>query len=79
MEVSHYDRDADIVWLEFAGFDGTRVAIQEADWGLVERDSETGDVVAIELWRASTVLPSGLLDALPSPGSRPVVVETEQG
>lgn len=76
-EVSHYDRDADIVWLELAGFDGSQVAVQEADWGLVETDSQTGAVVAIEFWKASTILPSELLEALPSPAAGPVVVEAQ--
>lgn len=67
--MSHYDRDADIVWLELAGFDGSRVVAQEADWGLVETDTETGAVVAIEFWNAGTALPRELLEALPSPGA----------
>lgn len=77
LRVSHYNRDADIVWLELAGFDGRQVDVREVVWGLVETDSATGAVVAIEFWKASTVLPSELLEALPSPAARPAVVEIE--
>lgn len=77
-DVSHYDRDADIAWLELAGFDASQVVVQEADWGLVETHSETGTVVAVEFWNASAALPSELLEALPSPGAQPTVIEAEQ-
>lgn len=76
--VSHYDRDADIAWLELAGFDGGQVAVGEADWGLVETDSVTGAVVAIEFWKASSLLPRELLAALPSPPVQTTVVEAVQ-
>lgn len=77
LRVSHYDRDADIVWLELAGFDGRQVRVEERDWGLVETHSETGAVVAIEFWKASRVLPSEALDVLPAPAAQPTVIETE--
>lgn len=76
--MSHYDRDANVAWLELEGFDGRRVLVEEHDWGLVERDSRTGSIVAVEFWQASTILPGGLLDALPEPASQARTVETHE-
>jgi uncharacterized protein YuzE len=76
--MSHYDRDADIAWLELAGFDGRRVDVREAEWGLVETDSMTGAVVAIEFWHASSRLPNELLEALPAPAAPPAEIETQR-
>lgn len=42
------------------------------DWGLIERDRDSGQVVGLEFWGASKLLPRELLDALPRlevPGS----------
>lgn len=72
---SHYDRDADIAWLRLEGFDGQRVFGEDHPWGLIERDRETGEVVAVEFWRASERLPAELLDALPRPQATGVVIE----
>lgn len=63
----HYDRDADIAWIVLPGFDGEHVVADEQPWGLREVDERTGDLVALEFWRASTQLPTVLLDALPAP------------
>jgi uncharacterized protein YuzE len=76
--MSHYDRDADIAWLELAGFDGRQVDVRESEWGLVETDSKTGAVVAVEFWKASSALPSELLQALAAPAAQPAVIETER-
>jgi uncharacterized protein YuzE len=76
--MSHYDRDADIAWLELAGFDGRRVHVRETEWGLVETDSETGAFVAIEFWHASSGLPNELLEALPAPAAPPEEIETQR-
>ncbi|MGH3949859.1 MAG: DUF2283 domain-containing protein [Pseudonocardiaceae bacterium] len=75
--MSHYDRDADIVWLELPGFDSDHLAVQEAEWGLVERDSETGAIVAVEFWKASRILPRELLEGLPAPAEQAEVVDQQ--
>jgi uncharacterized protein YuzE len=63
----HYDRDADIAWLRFEGYDGGTVVSQEAPWGLRDVDPKTRDVVGLEFWRASETLPDELLSMLPAP------------
>lgn len=73
--MSHYDRQADIAWLLLEGYDGRRAYGEDHQWGLVERDRETGQVVAFEVWQASQHLPRELLDALPQPEGRGVIVE----
>jgi uncharacterized protein YuzE len=64
----HYDREADIAWLRFEGYDARTVVAQETETGLREIDPSTGRVVALEYWRASSTLPSELLGMLPRPG-----------
>ena len=66
----HYDREADIAWIVLADFDGEHAVGHEEAWGLREVDERTGQLVALEFWRASTQLPSALLDALPAPRAR---------
>ena len=63
----HYDREADIAWLRFEGYDPQQVRSQEVDFGLLETDSVTKEVVALEYWRASETLPAELLQMLPQP------------
>jgi uncharacterized protein YuzE len=63
----HYDRDADIAWLRFEGYDPDRVRSEEVDFGLRESDPETGEVVALEYWKASETLPEEFLQMLPQP------------
>ena len=71
----HYDQDADIAWLRLDGWDKDRVQLEETDHGLVERDCASGRVLGLEFWEASRRLPADLLDALPSPPARDVVIE----
>lgn len=73
----HYDREADIAWLRLDGWDPDRIRVDEKPWGLIERDRETGGVTGLEYWKASEQLPADLLDALPSPPAREVVVERQ--
>ncbi len=63
----HYDRGADIAWLRFEGYDARRVVADEAESGLVEKDPDTGAVVGLEYWRASSTLPPAFLSMLASP------------
>ncbi|HEU5254190.1 MAG TPA: hypothetical protein VFU16_12795 [Solirubrobacterales bacterium] len=62
---AYYDRDADIVW--FPTGQSEDVVSEEVDWGLIDHDSHTDAVVAIEIWAASQRLPSELLATLPAP------------
>jgi uncharacterized protein YuzE len=73
----HYDRKADVAWVRFDGWGAERVRVEEMPWGLIERDRDTGAVLGLEYWKASEHLPAELLDALPAPPTREVVVERQ--
>jgi uncharacterized protein YuzE len=63
----HYDPEADIAWVRFEGYDpGTAVA-EETDSGLRELDPNTGQIVGLEFWEASSKLPADFLHMLPPP------------
>lgn len=62
---AYYDREADIAWVPTGQSD--RVVSEEVEWGLIDRDSESDAVVAVEIWSASKHLPPELLDKLPRP------------
>jgi uncharacterized protein YuzE len=64
---AYYDRDVDIAW--FPTSDSSDVVSEEVDWGLVDHDSATDDVVAIEVWSASKRLPAEVLAMLPAPSA----------
>lgn len=63
----HYDREADIAWFRFDGYDPTTVVGEETSVGLREIDPGTGRVVGLEFWQASATLPKELLALLPPP------------
>jgi uncharacterized protein YuzE len=62
---SHYDPEADIAWLPTG--DSKRVVSEEVEWGLIDHDEDTDEIVAVEIWAASKRLPQAILDALPRP------------
>jgi uncharacterized protein YuzE len=64
---AYYDRDADIAWLPTG--DSADVVSEEVEWGLIDHDSGTDAVVAVEVWSASKRLPAELLATLPAPAS----------
>jgi uncharacterized protein YuzE len=64
---AYYDREADIAWLPTG--DSADVVSEEVEWGLVDHDSATDEVVAIEVWSASKRLPPEVLATLPAPAS----------
>lgn len=63
----HYDRQADIAWLRFDGYDSSTVIAEETAFGLREVDPASKRLVGLEYWRASERLPAELLQALPAP------------
>lgn len=73
----HYDRDTDIAWVRLEGWAKDRVQIEETDHGLIERDRASGRVLGLEFWEASQRLPAELLEALPRPPAREVVIERQ--
>ncbi len=62
---AYYDRDADIAWVPTG--ESAEVVSQEVEWGLIDHDAASDEVVAIEIWSASKRLPADLLATLPSP------------
>jgi uncharacterized protein YuzE len=64
---AYYDREADIAWLPTG--DSADVVSEEVEWGLIDHDSATDEVVAIEVWSASKRLPAEVLATLPAPAS----------
>lgn len=60
---SYYTAEGDIAYIHVRSPHGC-VSSEEERWGLRDYD-ETGALVGIELWSASRVLPTELLDALP--------------
>jgi uncharacterized protein YuzE len=68
-DFAYCDREADIAWLR-TGIADTVVS-EELEWGLVDHDRVTDEVVGIEIWSARSRLPSELLDRLPAPVGGP--------
>jgi uncharacterized protein YuzE len=64
---AYYDTDADIAW--FPTGESDDVVSEQVPGGLREYDRATRQLVAIEVWDASTRLPRTLLEALPSPAA----------
>ncbi|MDX6633575.1 MAG: hypothetical protein QOG26_1580 [Solirubrobacterales bacterium] len=75
---AHYHRETDVAWFLFTGEPGdARLVSEKTDWGLIDRDSETGQVAGIELWGASSRLPAVFLEALPEPSAEEIVIERQ--
>jgi uncharacterized protein YuzE len=62
---AYYDREADIAWLPTG--EAEDVVSEEVDWGLIDHDASSDEVVAIEVWSASKRLPRELLATMPAP------------
>ena len=65
MSLAYYDPDADIAW--FPTGDSDDVVSERVPGGLRDYDRATHQLVAIEVWDASSRLPANLLEALPAP------------
>ena len=63
---SYYTSDGDIAYIRVRSPHGP-VRSEEQPWGLRDYDEQTGDLVGIEVWSASHVLPEELVAALPPP------------
>jgi uncharacterized protein YuzE len=64
-DYAYYDTEADIAWLPTGHADC--VVSEEVEWGLIDHDAATDEIVAVEIWTASKRLPKAILDTLPSP------------
>jgi uncharacterized protein YuzE len=56
-----YDPEVDIAMICLA--EGRAVSEQHS-WGLIDRDRDTGQLMGFEIWKASTVLPAEMIEAL---------------
>jgi uncharacterized protein YuzE len=65
MRYAYYDREADIAW--FPTGESSDVVSERVPDGLRDYDRATRELVALEVWDASTRLPAPLLEALPEP------------
>lgn len=73
---SYYTADADIAYIRVRSPHGP-VRSDEQAWGLRDFDEETGDLVGLEVWAASEVLPKDLVDALPRLEGRGTTIERQ--
>jgi uncharacterized protein YuzE len=60
---SYYTAHGDIAYIHVRSPRGCLTS-EEESWGVLDRDA-TGALVGIELWSASRVLPTELIEALP--------------
>lgn len=67
VQFAYYDAAADIAWFPTGASDD--VVSERVAGGLRDYDRETRQLVAIEVWEASTRLPKTLLEALPAPSA----------
>ena len=65
---AYWDRESDIAWIPTAPAEF--VDSEKMSWGIVDHDKKTGEVTGLEIWNASTVFPSEVLERLPSPGPK---------
>lgn len=73
---SYYSSEGDIAYIRVRSPQGP-VRSQEEDWGLRELDAETGELVGLEIWSASVVLPEELVAALPHLDGRGMAIEPQ--
>lgn len=64
---AYYDRDSDIAW--FPTGESSDVVSERVPGGLRDYDKASHQLVAIEVWDASTRLPASILEALPAPAA----------
>jgi uncharacterized protein YuzE len=60
-KILSYDAEIDIAMICLE--EGHAVS-EEHPWGLIDRDRDTGRLMGFEIWRASTVLPPEMIEAL---------------
>lgn len=73
---SYYTTEGDIAYIRVRSPHGA-VRSEEQPWGLRDYDDETGELVGLEVWSASEVLPKELVDALPRLEGRGTAIERQ--
>ena len=64
-EILHYDPEVDIATICIE--EGHAVS-DEYPWGLIDRDPDTNRLMGFVIWKASTVLPAEMVEALRASG-----------
>lgn len=73
---SYYTAEGDIAYIRVRSPHG-RVRTEEEVWGLRDYDESTGQLVGLEVWSASKVLPADLINALPRLDGRGTPIERQ--
>ncbi len=73
---SYYSSEGDIAYIRVRSSLGS-VRSKPETWGLREFDEETGELVGLEVWSASRVLPQDLVEALPRLEGRGIAVDPQ--
>jgi uncharacterized protein YuzE len=60
-----YDAEVDIAMI---CIEKGQAESEEYAWGLIDRDPDTGRLMGFEIWRASTILPHEMIEALKGTG-----------
>jgi len=75
---SYYSSDGDIAYIGVRPQHG-RVRSERDERGLRDYDAETGELIGVELWDASTMLPAELIEVLPRLDGRRTVLDRSEG
>lgn len=73
---SYYTIDGDIAYIRVRSPHGP-VRSEEQGWGLRDYDEQIGDLIGLEVWSASKVLPAELVAALPRVDGRGTSTERQ--
>jgi uncharacterized protein YuzE len=60
-KIASYDPEVDIAMI---CLEEGRAVSERHSWGLIDRDRDTGRLMGFEIWKASTVLPAEMIEAL---------------
>lgn len=74
---SYYEPRGDLAYFRVRPQRGA-VRTEREEWGLRDYDRETGELVGIEVWSASTLLPPELVAALPRLNGGGVVIDCSE-
>lgn len=75
---SYYSSEGDIVYIGVRAPRGP-VCTEHDEKGLRDYDAETGELIGVELWNASTTLPAELIEILPRLDGRRTVLDQSPG
>lgn len=74
---SYYSPEGDIAYIQVRPQRAGGVRSEEQPWGLRDYDRDTGELVGLEVWSASKILPGDVVEALPRLEGRGTVITQE--